>query len=221
VKAFLTIVARQITSAFQEVYLENEGNHFRVDEKMDIPDVIRAWLDSLEVAAAGKPGGFDQKPLPRAEETEKDPYRRVILNSASYKWLVTSLRQELLLEAPRNSLQSQISKEIASQLKPVRISRRQALAPCEVFYQAQWDPLAFCKEQGYPGQPEAAIGNALTLTRGDNNVELLTCSGYVSRTWPLIGEQVLHFLKGIIKTRNLLDNKKPIKNGEIQHILRG
>ena len=70
-RTFLTIVASQITSAFQEVYLENEGNHFRADEKMGIPDVIRAWLDSLEVAAAGKPGGFDQKPLPRAEETER------------------------------------------------------------------------------------------------------------------------------------------------------
>jgi hypothetical protein len=74
-RMFLTIVASQITSAFQEVYFENEGNHFRVDEKMDVPDLIRAWLDNLEVAAAGKPGGFNQKPLPRAE----DPYWRIIL----------------------------------------------------------------------------------------------------------------------------------------------
>jgi hypothetical protein len=53
-RTFLTIVASQITSAFQEVYFENEGNHFRVDEKMDIPDLIRAWLDNLEVATAGR-----------------------------------------------------------------------------------------------------------------------------------------------------------------------
>ncbi|KAN0087371.1 hypothetical protein V8E54_001059 [Elaphomyces granulatus] len=120
----------QITSAFQEVYFENEGNHFRVDEKMDIPDLIRAWLDNLE---------------------------------------------------PRH-----------------------ALAPCEVFHQAQWDPLAFCKEQGYPGRPEKAIENALTLTRGDNNVELLTCSGYVCRTF--------HWLKSIIRVRSLLNDETPIKN---------
>lgn len=165
----LTTAASQITSAFQELYLENEGNHFRVDEKVDMSDLMRTWLDNLEVDDSGDHGGFDQENLPKTEDAKEDPYRGAILNSASYKWLVTSLRQELLLEAPRHSsgnAQSQISKEISSQLKPWRISRRRAPAPCGVVFHAVWDPLAFCKEQGYPGRLEEAIENALTLTGG-------------------------------------------------------
>ncbi|KAH7351354.1 hypothetical protein BKA65DRAFT_500238 [Rhexocercosporidium sp. MPI-PUGE-AT-0058] len=66
----------------------------------------------------------------------------------------------------------------------------------------------FCKEQGYPGRPDEAIENDLTLTGGDDHVELLTCSEYVYRTWPLIGEQVLHWIKSIIGARSI-DDEKP------------
>lgn len=241
----LTTAASAITSAFRELYLENEGNHFRVDEKVDMSDLMSTWLDnlevndfridknlevndfridkSLEVDDSGGHGGFDQENLPKTEDAKEDPYRGFILNSASYKWLVTSLRQELLLEAPCHSsgnAQSQISKEISSQLKPRRISRMRAPALCGVVFHAVWDPLAFCKEQGYPGRLEEAIENALTLTGGDDNIELLTCSEYVCRTWPSIGGQVLHWIKSIIRVRSLSD-EEPEKSGEIQHRLRG
>lgn len=145
-KAFIKIIASHITLAFHEVYLETKGQHHRMDGNM-MQQIIEAWISKLNFA--GFQSHFFQDILSRVEDTkkdesieeeeepEKDPFRGVILNSTSYRWLVTSLRQNLLLETAQYSpgnVQYQISHEINAHLGPVRVSRKRPQAPCEVFY---------------------------------------------------------------------------------------
>ncbi|KAK3312310.1 hypothetical protein B0H66DRAFT_608585 [Apodospora peruviana] len=192
----------QIVSDLQEIYRQGQEHlHFRLNEFKEMNnfyELRESWLANLDRANGWS---IAQKPettlQPSGFRKYSGPYRQVIRSSTSYRWLLTSLRQHLLLEIRQGSEDApdQLSKDI--------IWRLQRTRPhpwlFRVRFLATWDILGFCREQGYAEPPEEAVANALTLTGGDGNFELLTCSDYVRRTWPLFGDKVLQWIKNVIK----------------------
>jgi hypothetical protein len=126
-------------------------------------------------------------------------YREAIVKTATYEWLVTSLRRECLLsKSPPNSMET-IKQTIISALPPSRfISRKVSAEAYTVIFEVDWDPVAFIKQQEYRESPEAAIEAAITLTGTSADSQALPAVQYLCQTWPLTGRHTMGLVKSVV-----------------------
>lgn len=147
------------------------------------------WLNYLATAS-----GIDPRMWCDKFVTQSRAFKRLVANvrgdtydpaaMMEYSYMSTQIRELL------GSLQTnQLIAGSASQLKP-----------SPVFY-TDWDPIAFVNEQEYSEQPDIAVAGAITVTGVDNgNVEAMTCSEYLNRTWPLLGHELMEHIKAVLRS---------------------
>ncbi|KAE8400766.1 hypothetical protein BDV37DRAFT_286262 [Aspergillus pseudonomiae] len=157
---------------------------FNVEESLeDMENEDQVLIDSSKV------DGEDSN-LPQLQS-----YRALIINSPSYKWLLTILHRECMLAPPEANVMHQIRDYILAVLpvSPI-ISRKTPTMAFEVFVRLNWNPIAFYTEQEYAESPKDAMERAITLTGSRTTAQALTCSQYMSQTWPLTGIQILQLI---------------------------
>ncbi|GAB1206267.1 hypothetical protein APSETT445_004952 [Aspergillus pseudonomiae] len=157
---------------------------FNVEESLeDMENEGQVLVDSSKV------DGEDSN-LPQLQS-----YRALIINSPSYKWLLTILHRECMLAPPEANVIHQIRDYILAVLpvSPI-ISRKTPTMTFEVFVRLNWNPIAFYTEQEYAESPKDAMERAITLTGSRTTAQALTCSQYMSQTWPLTGIQILQLI---------------------------
>jgi hypothetical protein len=127
-------------------------------------------------------------------------YRKLLLESPAYRWLITSLRREALLISARTNLMESIREEIIRSLPTSStMSRTQSAEVYMITYRVDWNPLAFFKEQGYKEDPGDVIEKAITLTGSTRDAQALVCARYLSQTWPFTGEHVMRLLQKMLR----------------------
>jgi len=132
-------------------------------------------------------------------------YRKTILNSAAYEWLLASLRKESFLQwsatQPRVMIES-IRLRILDKLPTGTISKQRALNVYEVKFDLQWGA-------GIEGQledqlldrleiPGRSFTELVTVTGSPEKAQALTIKEYLSQTWPGSGLRLLDVLQKTI-----------------------
>jgi len=139
-------------------------------------------------------------------------YQDIVTKSCAYQWLLARLLREVHSTSLGHNCILFISTQIRQrldarpELQKVPISSQTGPAICKMVFCSEWDPVAFVREQEYPDEPGEAIEGAIILTEGaDQDTEAMTCSEYMRRTWPLLGEDVMKLIKDVV--RSDLDQK--------------
>lgn len=145
----------------------------------------------------------------QAEQAEQDEesdmpelsvYQSFISNVASYEWLLSSLRRELLLAPAKPNIMEAIRNKILTSLPSShRLSRRLSAEAYTVTYVVQWNPLDFLDEQGYQEEPGEALKGVITLTGSSEDAQALSCAQYLCQTWPSTGGYILQLIMEIVR----------------------
>jgi hypothetical protein len=176
---------------------------WQVDSVKDSPD------SSQRTPNFGKPlqdGEFQQgsddsgEKLPHLEE-----YMNVVEGSTSYQWLLTRMQREDNLTTSEASTMHAVSAMLRKALNILPqiwlFSSRKSSPSSTMILQSSWDPLAFVFQEGYSEAPDEVAERAIVIIEGSSgDSEAMTCSEYMQRTWPLLGEDFLRLTKHVIRS---------------------
>ena len=185
-------------------------------EGMSLNDKMNMWEnraieDNLVVESGDLYQGVKDDEDDLIDRFDLTSYRKTILNSTAYEWLIASLRKESSLQwgatQPRVMIES-IRLRILDKLPTATISKRRPLIVYKVKFDLQWgtgierrleDELFNRLE--IPGRSFAEF---LTVTGSPEEAQALTVKEYLSQTWPGSGPHLLDVLQ---KTINNFDHQ--------------
>jgi hypothetical protein len=166
---------------------------------------IEAWLQSIAE-------GFDTAKL----HDEVDPYAAEEFNSyirgaqaslindsgaflrsgLPWQWLTTRLSSLVRLSWPDGGLDDEVSRTVMAAMTTANwaASNVQTVSCC-----VDWDPASFLSTQ-YDQEFLPRLGEVVTLTGWDNQVQSMTCSEYIQQTWPIYGMSILYAVEDAIGT---------------------
>jgi hypothetical protein len=167
-------------------------------DEVTVPDVQD--VDNDEMPLEEKMRRWDDGSQAHDNALNFVKYRKLLLKSPAYRWLITSLRREALLIAAETNLMESIREKLISLLSASHImTRTQSAEAYKITYRVNWNPLAFFKEQGYKEDPGDVIETAITLTGSTRDAQALVCARYLSQTWPFTGEYVIRLLQKMLR----------------------
>lgn len=198
---------RDIASHFQFAIDDTQdkslGEYDHYNEK------VRSWMGGVtggaEDAAAPRPddvcvGVEDADNAETISAAEMDEYRKVILKSDAYDWLISKLHCDLAFCIPGEvDAREQISDPIYNHPALRRVSRKSPQPLFKAVYTVEWKPIDFLQDQDYKRHPTEALWDALTLTGTMNEAEGLACGDYICRTWPHSGAKFLELVESILE----------------------
>ncbi|KAK3991528.1 hypothetical protein QBC44DRAFT_236762 [Cladorrhinum sp. PSN332] len=178
------------------------------------PDIL-GWLHDLDPTHQNEPGpahmsensdqethhfqvkDADEEPepdLPRLEE-----YRSFLFDDAGYHWLIDQLRRELHLCRPDHDLMEEIREKILGAMPTAtHISTKVSSQTHRVVFEVDWDPLEFFEQQECEEANHLALPKAITLTGSDSDIQALSCSEYLTQTWPRSGKHTVELLQRLL-----------------------
>jgi len=147
--------------------------------------------DSTEIS-------FDDEGV-QIDATGFQQYRDCLASSATYKWLLETLKKQVLLTAAVPDVRGEIRRQILSSLprSQNKVSRK---APSEAYttlFRMEWDPASFVKEQKYNASPDVAIASAITITGSAQDAQALTSDQYLQQTWDSLA--VLRIVQEVLR----------------------
>ncbi|KAI0553279.1 hypothetical protein F4679DRAFT_502942 [Xylaria curta] len=134
-------------------------------------------------------------------------YRDIIADSTAFRWLLYRVHREVSL----TSSEANMMHAIATEIRRVLYSRQENCITsstrrppkCSMMFESDWDPVAFLCEQEYTSEPGDALDGAIMIIQGANgDTEAITCSEYLSRTWPLLGEDFIGLVKQVVRNKS-------------------
>ncbi|PYI19447.1 hypothetical protein BO99DRAFT_384495 [Aspergillus violaceofuscus CBS 115571] len=219
---FVTQKRQDIARAFGQYYLDDakalqrqrvNGNssdelsrRWRVDQVLDDPNSATARQDDVPPTDDDdQSAGDEDDDGGDLDDTRLVIYRNIVANSAAFQWLLRQVHRETSL----TTLEATSMKAISTQIRQILYTQREnrlvsshkGPPNCLVMFQSDWDPLGFIRNQSYKEEPDEAIGGAIVIVQGTNeDVEAMSCSEYVSRTWPLLGERFMGLVKNTVQS---------------------
>jgi hypothetical protein len=125
----------------------------------------------------------------------------LISKSPAYEWLLARVHKAIVLQPADPDRMAEVRKKIIECLPTLYvISRKHAPQGVKANFELNWDPIAFIREQEYSENPHEEIGRVITVTGHPNDAQATTCADYLSQTWPLVGEHVLHLIKLVMRS---------------------
>ena len=179
------------------------------------PDLkIKRWLEKLpkdqdiEIPTDVFDGVSD---LPEEDPEELIPqdlskYCNLVRESPAYTWFLARLERCVVLSTAKTDRMPRISNVILNKLsrEPAfrRISRHMNPHLCAMTFRVHWDPLAFLRDQEYNDGilPVDALERAITITGARTDAQAMTTSQYMNQTWPLVGQEILSFIKEVVRS---------------------
>jgi hypothetical protein len=164
-----------------------------------------AWLQSISE-------GFDTAKL----HAEVDPYAaeepssyisgaqaslidrsgEFLRSGLPWQWLTTRLSSLVRLCWPDGGLDDVVSRTVMATMTTANWATRnvQMISCC-----VEWDPASFLSTQ-YDQNFLPRLGEVITLTGWDNQVQSMTCTEYIQQTWPIYGMSILYAVEDAIGT---------------------
>lgn len=188
--------------------LDERLDRWHVDQVMDDPNsAIALPDDGPDVNDQSEIDDlYDDDDEASVDDSRLGMYRNVVTNSTAFQWLLGRLHREVSLttsEASSFKAISTLLRQVLYSLPENRIvSSRKGPPECTAVFQSDWNPLAFMRDQEYEEEPEETVGCAIVIVQDTNgDVEAMPCSEYVSRTWPLLGEDFMGLLKHTVQRK--------------------
>ncbi|KAK4184498.1 hypothetical protein QBC35DRAFT_505834 [Podospora australis] len=195
---------------------EEEDTTRNPDPDMSVNDKMLMWQANSQhheddtANADERLNQLDQISGPQVEEDAEweeydapslPQYREALAKAPAYRWLRSSIATKMALEIPnaesdRPSIGSQIISAVG---RPAKFSRSQT-QELRMQFEVDWDPFEFVREQEYNQPLSYVLAHAITLTGHGNNLQAITCAGYMQQTWPDTGPQLLAFLRKLTDT---------------------
>ena len=183
-------------------------------DDMKLDDLMNLWHRHLEDAEddigglqIGRDGESETSSVDddiNMEESDKDlpelaAYRKFIFNTPAYKWLLGSIRRELLLAPDEPNSQDAIRKRILDSLPSSRtVSRYEYPNIYQTTFMLKWDPMAFLREQEYDQGPDDLMGKIITITGSRKDAQAMTCLQYLHQTWQSYGSYLLQLIEATL-----------------------
>jgi len=131
-------------------------------------------------------------------------YRKLISEAPEYQSLLATIRNATGLEFPEsdtlNNMDGIQRYVLNSSPKANKIlSRHRSPEACRITFHVDWAPASFISAQEFRDPRPESLRTAVTLTGTNTNAQALSCSQYVSHTWPCHGEVVLSLIVDTVK----------------------
>jgi hypothetical protein len=149
--------------------------------------------------------------LEQDDSHEKAKIFDFILQTPAYKWLVDTLKREIVLKRASPDLMEQIGARIRGVLLSHgdKVSRKTPSQEYEATFELLWNPLHYLKDQPPHDDAEEVLGNAITFTGTVNDAQALTALEYLCQVWPDSGVHVMKLITDVA-----CQNSEHIATGE-------
>ncbi len=159
-----------------------------LDEPEILPNIHSSWPsrpDSDDFSDGNSTETSFNDEGVQVDATGFQPYRDCLDSSATYKWLLETLKRQALLAAAVPDVRGEIRRKILTSLprSKNKVSRKASSEAHTAVFEVEWDPASFVKEQKYNANPDAAIASAITITGSVQDAQALTTGQYLSQTW--------------------------------------
>ncbi|CAH0047215.1 unnamed protein product [Clonostachys solani] len=190
-------------------------------DRIPLQDLMKSWFSSLSNVEI-RPENESRDPIIRSDDSDLESqasahtdtsqdvtegdndawlrsYREFIRNSEVFQWLLGRLYVESSLVAAEPRAMEAIRAKIISSLRPSqRISRNASSERFNASFCVGWDPSGFLQSQEYGLNAAQVTSRIITLTGSENDAQALTCSQYLSQTWPTTGSLTLKVIKAVL-----------------------
>jgi hypothetical protein len=190
-------------------------------DRIPLQDFIKSWFSSLSNVEI-RPENESLDPIPRSDDSDSESqasahtdtcqdltegdndawlrsYRDFIRSSEVFQWLLGRLYVESSLVATEPRAMEAIRTKIISSLRPSRRISRNVSSECfNASFCVGWDPFGFLQSQEYGLNVAEVTSRIITLTGSENDAQALTCSQYMSQTWPTTGSLTLKVIKDVL-----------------------
>ncbi|KAH0595471.1 hypothetical protein MHUMG1_06646 [Metarhizium humberi] len=217
---------RDIATCFEEYYLRDKddvgSSQQRTLNGMSLGERLDRWQvdPAMDDPNSAKPPSMPDAPFlddeiklndddDGNEGNTNDDFpstcRSIVTSSTAFRWLLCRVHRETILTSSEAGTMQAIATQIRQILYARRenclISSKRGPPMCSMVFQSDWDPLAFVCEQEYAEEAEDAVEGAIVIVQGVNrDAEAMPCSEYLSRTWPLFGEDFMRLVKHVVRS---------------------
>jgi len=127
-------------------------------------------------------------------------YLNLTTDTPAYNCLVGYLRRELYLNCSEAYVMSEVGTRIADSLpQSEKVTWRKAATTHSMVFELDWDPQAFVWDQEIDEECGNAVSMAVTVTGCTDDAQALSCSQYLTQTWPGAGPELLELIKGAVR----------------------
>lgn len=148
-------------------------------------------------------GSSDDKPeeidIARAEIVK---YRKTILESAGYRWLIADMRRlgTLTTGAPEDLMEkvrSIVAAALPHSLRKPLVSQHSQMAGTQIAFDIPWDPCDFLKNEYSEKDICRSLEYAMTITGSAQDAQAATIREYMTQTWPVTAGQTTKLVKDL------------------------
>lgn len=118
-----------------------------------------------------------------------------------WKWLTTKLSSWARLSWPSNKPDDDVSSMITAATQ--KSATHVKLIACQM----TWDPVSFLRMH-YDRDDPPRLGDVVTMTGWDNQVQSMTCAEYLQQTWPLYGVGILNAVQDAMQSPSGMTTRK-------------
>ena len=127
-------------------------------------------------------------------------YLNLTTDTPAYNCLVGYLRRELYLNCSEAYVMAEVGTRIADSLpQSEKVTWRKAATTHSMVFELDWDPQAFVWDQEIDEECGNAVSMAVTVTGCTDDAQALSCSQYLTQTWPGAGPELLELIKGAVR----------------------
>jgi hypothetical protein len=130
-----------------------------------------------------------------------------------WKWLTTRLSSWARLSWPHKGSDDEVSRMVTATIQSTGTRNQTVLC------QLAWDPVSFLS-MNYDQNNPPSLGEVITMTGWDNQVQSMTCSEYLQQTWPLYGIGILYAVQDAIRSPNATTHRKYTFSNDLIAVLR-
>jgi hypothetical protein len=188
------------------VSAEETSRKERISEADSMRNVIN-WLEGVKEggnaldpdsdAGTNKDNGAESwLEISLIEETEA--FSRAGL---PWRWLTTRLSSWARLSWPHKESDDEVSRLVTATIQSTTTRVQTVLC------QLAWDPVSFLS-MNYDLNNPPRLGEVVTMTGWDNQVQSMTCSEYLQQTWPLYGMGILYAVQDAIQSPSVTTHRK-------------
>lgn len=167
------------------------------------PYSLDRWLGSSEDLEFDD---FEEKPQDYEDSPNDEGigyYDKFISDENSYQWLINRLQRETLTSNAASDAMSEIRDRIMQMIpRSNYVSRREDTKGATVTFKLDWNIFGFLAEQNYARTEPLTktLANVVTLTGSGTDAQALSCSEYLSQTWPSTGPHTLQLIQKLLRS---------------------
>ncbi|KAH6896532.1 hypothetical protein B0T10DRAFT_583101 [Thelonectria olida] len=171
---------------------------------MSLSEKMALWAEKdgaqSELAEEAPFEGVSDDEDSRFDVIEISKYRSLVTESPPYRWLLSTLRKEMLLGVSsfNSKPKNEIKERILSELPPGVISKRKAPLVYHMKFHIPWDSATLLNGADGAAPNEGALRSFPTFTADSGWIHATSAEEYLQQMWPSSGRHLVHFMQQLV-----------------------